>query len=372
MWRPTMNITMPTKVLSCSSALFALLFGVVMIKSQLVPLRYILLGGIVLMVLAIGILSLGFTQTKRPHYVLATVASSMALIVICCIGMKLTTDSVHLLKSISSTTSTHAKDIETTKPFNIYISGIDTYGSIATISRSDVNIVATINPQTRKIVLTTIPRDSYVKIAGGGHDQYDKLTHSGIYGIDASTETVARLLNTTLPNYVRINFTSFIAIVDEIGGIDVANPVAFTTDEHQTFQAGTIHLNGKDALTFSRERHNLAGGDNDRGVNQERVISAIIAKLSSPTILGHYQGIFSVLGSSIQSNITEKSFTSLISQQLDHQKKWQVTMTSVSGTGQTGGLPSYAMPGSQLYMLVIDPNSLQQAQSRIHTALVAK
>lgn len=371
MTRLRLSAPVLTKILSCLSALSVLVFIVLVATSHLVPLRYALPVSIVLAALSLGAVYVSFRKSLRRRNSFLIIAGSIILIVISCIGIKLTSDSLQLLHAISSHSSSSHRDIVTTKPFNIYISGIDTYGSIATVSRSDVNIVATVNPLMHKILLTTIPRDSYVRIAGGGHNQYDKLTHSGNYGISSSSQTVARLLHTDLNDYVRINFTSFIAIIDQIGGVDVNNPVTFTTDDGQTFHAGMLHLNGKDALTFSRERHNLAGGDNDRGVNQERVVSAIFTKLSSANVLKHYQSILRVLSSSIQSNITEKSYASLINQQLDHQDKWKVTMTTVSGVGQTGGLPSYAMPGSQLYMFVINDTSLHQAQARIQAALSA-
>lgn len=337
--------------------------------SGFVPLKYILLSvGLVLLPNVLLI----FLYEKRTRGRFAWIVSFLlvALIVLySCLMLSVGFDSQKLISQVTSDSSIKKTTIDTTKPFNLYISGIDTYGDISTVSRSDVNILATINPSTHHILLTTIPRDSYVKIAGGGNDQYDKLTHAGIYGVDSSRTTVARLLNMPIDNYVRINFTSFVKIVDTLGGVDVTNPTAFTTDSKQVFPAGTLHLNGKDALTFSRERHNLAGGDNDRGRNQERVISAIIQKISSPTGLYHYRDILGVLGSSIQTNLAQGSMTALVNKQLDGGSSWTVEMADIAGKGQTGGLPSYAMPTSQLYMFVLNNQSLQQAQSRIQAML---
>ena len=253
--------------------------------------------------------------------------------------------------------------------FNIYISGIDTYGDISYVSRSDVNIVLTINPDTKEILLTTIPRDSYVSIAGGGNDQYDKLTHAGIYGVDSSIQTLENLLETDIQAYVRLNFSSLVSLVDKIGGIVVQNPVAFTTDGGQSFAAGSLSLNGAQALTFSRERHNLAGGDLDRGINQQRVIMAIFNKISSPALLSNYQDILTAVSESIETNISAQDITKFANFQLNYGGKWQIDNNIITGHGQTGGLPSYAMPSHALYMYVLDEAALESTKQRVGDVL---
>lgn len=262
-----------------------------------------------------------------------------------------------------------AAKLNSSDVFNVYISGIDTYGDISLVSRSDVNIVATINPTTKQILLTTIPRDAYVNIAGGGNDQKDKLTHAGIYGVDSSIGTIEKLLGIKIDAYLRVNFTTVISLVDKIGGVDVENPVAFKTDSGEAFPAGTLHLNGKQALTFSRERHNLAGGDSDRGVNQQRVIVAIIKKVSSPSMLTNYQSILATVGRSIETNVSSQDITKFANMQLDYGGAWQIETINVKGRGQTGGLPSYAMPGRELYMYVLDPVSVAVTRQQIQDTL---
>lgn len=258
-----------------------------------------------------------------------------------------------------------AAKLNSSDAFNVYISGIDTYGDISLVSRSDVNIVATINPTTKQILLTTIPRDAYVSIAGGGNNQKDKLTHAGIYGVDSSIGTIENLFGISIDAYVRVNFTTVISLVDKIGGVDVENPVAFKTDSGEAFAAGTLHLNGKQALAFSRERHNLAGGDSDRGVNQQRVIVAIFKKVSSPSLLTNYQSVLATVGRSIETNVSSQDITKLANMQLDYGGAWQIETTNVKGRGQTGGLPSYAMPGRELYMYVLDEQSLEDTKDAI-------
>lgn len=254
--------------------------------------------------------------------------------------------------------------------FNIYISGIDTYGPISSVSRSDVNIIMTVNRKTNKILLTTTPRDSYVAIADGGQNQYDKLTHAGIYGVDASVHTLENLYGIDISNYIRLNFTSFLQLIDLVGGVDVENTQDFTAGGHH-FPVGTVHLNAEQALVFVRERYSLANGDNDRGKNQERVIAALIKKLSSPENLTNYQAILKGLEGSIQTDLSLETIMELVNTQLAGGNQFTVESQALTGTGQMG-LPSYAMPGSQLYMMEINPDSLAQVKAAMQTVLDGK
>ncbi|HEM4709026.1 TPA: LCP family protein [Streptococcus suis] len=251
--------------------------------------------------------------------------------------------------------------------FNIYISGIDTYGPISSVSRSDVNIIMTINRATHKILLTTTPRDSYVAIADGGQNQYDKLTHAGIYGVNASVHTLENLYGIDISNYIRLNFTSFLQLIDVVGGIDVENTQEFTSGEH-TFPVGTVHLDAEQALIFVRERYSLANGDNDRGKNQEKVIAALIKKLSAPENLRNYQAILNSLEESIQTDLSIETIIDLVNTQLESDTQFTVESQALVGNGRTD-LSSYAMPGSQLYMMEINQDSLEQAKVSIQSVL---
>ncbi|NQI35603.1 LCP family protein [Streptococcus suis] len=251
--------------------------------------------------------------------------------------------------------------------FNIYISGIDTYGPISSVSRSDVNIIMTVNRATHKILLTTTPRDSYVAIADGGQNQYDKLTHAGIYGVNASVHTLENLYGIDISNYIRLNFTSFLQLIDLVGGIDVENTQEFTSGGYN-FPVGTVHLDAEQALIFVRERYSLANGDNDRGKNQEKVIAALIKKLSSPENLRNYQAILNSLEDSIQTDISIETIMGLVNTQLESGTQFTVESQALTGTGRSD-LSSYAMPGSQLYMMEINQDSLEQAKAAIQSVL---
>ena len=194
--------------------------------------------------------------------------------------------------------------------FNVYISGIDTSGNIRNVSRSDANIVVTVNTKTNEILLTSIPRDYYVTLHS--KNAKDKLTHSGIYGINETVNTVEDLLGIDINYYVRVNFTTVVKLVDAIGGIDVNSDYAFNALGY-SFKKGTNHLNGSKALAFSRERHSFADGDVQRAKNQQKVINAIISKLtSSTTLLTQYSNILNSLSGNFQTNIEQDDISILV------------------------------------------------------------
>ena len=291
-----------------------------------------------------------------------------------------------LLESVDSNYASNLKTIYTykikkknsnsanpvdSKVFNIYISGIDTYGPISTVSRSDVNIIMTVNMNTHKILLTTTPRDAYVKIPGGGADQYDKLTHAGIYGVETSEQTLEDLYGIKLDYYARINFTSFLKLIDQLGGVTVHNDQAFTQGKFD-FPVGDIQMNSEQALGFVRERYNLDGGDNDRGKNQEKVISAILNKLASLKSVSNFTSIVNNLQDSVQTNMSLNTINALANTQLESGSKFTVTSQAVTGTGSTGQLISYAMPNSSLYMMKLDNSSVESASQAIKKLMEEK
>lgn len=258
------------------------------------------------------------------------------------------------------------------KAFNIYISGIDTYGPISSVSRSDVNIIMTVNQETKKILLTTTPRDAYVPIADGGNNQNDKLTHAGIYGVDASIHTLENLYGIDLNYYARLNFTSFLKLIDLLGGVDVNNDQEFTSlHGNYHFPVGNVHLDSERALGFVRERYSLANGDGDRGRNQQKVISAIIQKLTSAEALKNFDDIMQSLQDSVQTNMPPETMVSLVNAQLASGGKYTVITRDLKGTGRMD-LPSYAMPDSSLYMLEVDPNSLETLKTEIKDIMEGK
>lgn len=255
------------------------------------------------------------------------------------------------------------------KPFNVYISGIDVYGDITQNSRSDVNLIATINPKTHRVLITTTPRDYYVTIPGISGGACDKLTHAGVYGIDVSMATLENLYDTTIPFYIRVNFTSVEEIVDVMGGVDVESELAFTTSEDSGLvmdvKEGKNHFNGKEALAFVRERQNLPTGDNQRGRNQQALLKALIEKAMSPLILFRANGMINSVAGNSETNMSEKQIKSLVKMQLNDGKGWDVE--SVAATGNDSGKQwCYSYSDGPLYVTVPDWGSVEEIKEKIN------
>ena len=252
-------------------------------------------------------------------------------------------------------------DSLTKEPFTVYISGLDVYGDERDgenrdSERSDVNIIAVVNPTTYQILLVTTPRDYFVPIPGVSGGMNDKLTHAGTYGIDASMATLGELYETDINYYVRLNFSSLIEIVDILGGVDVYSDYAFSTGWESGYemevQEGYNHFDGQQALAFCRERHNLLDGDNQRGRNQQAVITAMLKKVLSPTMLLRATGIINQVSKGVETNITQGQLNSLVKYQLDTGAEW--TIQSVAATGYDGEDYPYSMPNDLVYVIYPD------------------
>lgn len=253
----------------------------------------------------------------------------------------------------------------TKKPFNIFISGIDTYGNINSVSRSDVNMIMSINPTDKKILLTSIPRDYYVKLSG--INEYDKLTHAGMYGIDTSIDTVETLLDTKINYYIKVNFSSLVKVVNTLDGIDVDSKYQFTSQDGYSFKKGINHLNGKKALSFARERKALPDGDRSRGENHQAVLAAIINKASSKSILTNYNSLLKSLKPSLVTNLSNKELTSFIKMQIDKDIKWNITYVNLDGSD--GYEYTYSYAKNKLYVMIPDEETIEQAKEEIRKIL---
>lgn len=268
----------------------------------------------------------------------------------------------------------------TTEPFVVYCSGIDARSSDINIqSLSDVNILAVIHPRTHQILLINTPRDYYVPLARNG--QRDKLTHAGIYGIDESSAVLGSLYGVDVDYYARVNFFGLKKIVDALDGVDVISEHSFTTvrmelpDDSGTgthrasysFTEGLNHLNGEEALAFSRERKAFADGDNQRGRNQMAVIQAIVDKATSPSILKSYQKLLSAVSDAFITNLTYQDISSLVQMQLSDMSDWNITTYSVSGDG--GMEYCYSMPGQELWVMWPDAEQINTAKNLIRQVM---
>lgn len=251
-------------------------------------------------------------------------------------------------------------------PFNIYISGIDTYGNITKVSRSDVNMLVSLNPSKGKILLTNIPRDYYVKLHT--YEQYDKLTHAGIYGINESMQTIEDLLDTKINYYLKVNFTTLVSVVDALGGIDVVSNYAFTSQDGYTYKKGVNHLDGKKALSFARERKAFSAGDRVRGENQQLVLTSIIDKLSSIKAFSEYTHLLDAVDGEFMTNLSDKDITSFIKEVIKSGKGFEVASSNLAGTNSYEYTYSYKK--NKLYVMKPSLESINNAQEKINNILI--
>lgn len=268
----------------------------------------------------------------------------------------------------------------TKEPFVVYCSGIDARDpDISARSRSDVNILAVVNPKTKQILMINTPRDYYLPLARNG--ELDKLTHAGLYGIDESMKVLANLYGVQADYYVRVNFAGLVKIVDALGGVDVNSERAFTTvgmevpdaDNSQSFHyesysftKGINHLNGNQALCFARERKFFDDGDNQRGRNQMAVIKAIVDKASSPAILTKYQDLLKALSDAFITSMPYEDISSLVQMQLGDMASWNITSYAVSGEGSTEYC--YAL-GDKAWVMIKDSSMVNTAKNMIQQVL---
>ena len=248
--------------------------------------------------------------------------------------------------------------------YNIYISGIDVAGNIGTVSRSDVNIIMTVNTNTKKILLTTTPRDTYLKIPGKGQDQYDKLTHAGMYGIQTSIATIQNLYDMDIDYYVRLNFTSFINIINLVGNIEVYNDQAFKAS-HGGYHMpkGMITLDAKKALAFVTERFSLENGDYDRGKNQEKVIEAVIKKIANIGNITKINTILDGIASSIQTDVKMDEVMKLVNKALEEKDGYEIKSQALE-VKERLDLVSFAL-GKKIHMGEVQKDSLNKVRNKI-------
>lgn len=275
-------------------------------------------------------------------------------------------DKVRVLYHYGIETELEQETADVGEPFNVYISGIDVDGPIATNSRSDVNIIMTVNPNTKKILLTTTPRDYYVQIPDISGEQRDKLTHAGIYGVDASMRTLEQLYGIDISYYARVNFSSLVKIVDTLGGVDVDSDFEFTAGGYQ-FKKGMNHLDGKQALAFSRERYSFEDGDNQRGKDQEKVLTAILNKAMSSAILSNASALIADVSDSVQTNMTQEEMAKFIKMQLNDGASWTIESQAASGNGDTQAC--YSSGDQPLYVMWPDEAVVQSISAKMNEIL---
>lgn len=339
----------------------------------ILPEKYMAAFGILLILLLLFVKALQGrakrSRKKRGTGKLISLLVSAVAITVGFYGLKVNDalDKIAIGEENGEYDEVHALPV-TDRPFSIYISGIDVYGDITQESRSDVNLIATINPGTHKILLTTTPRDYYVTIPGVSGEQRDKLTHAGTYGVQTSMATLENLYDTEIPFYIRVNFTSVEEIVDVMGGVDVESELAFTTSKAAgkvvDVKEGMNHFNGKEALAFVRERKALATGDNQRGKNQQALLTAMLEKAMSPQILFSANGMINSVAGNAETNLSEAQIKSLIRMQIDEMKGWKIESVAAEGD-DSGKQYCYSYSAAPLYVTVPYESSVSEIQEKI-------
>ena len=267
----------------------------------------------------------------------------------------------------------------TTTPFNILISGNDSFGKLDEVSRSDVDMVVTVNPVTSTVLMTSIPRDSYVQEYcddyACNYGANDKLTHTGIYGVDTTRDTIEQLLDIDINYTYRVNFTSMIDIVDALGGVDIdvdegmAVSKFYSDSTLEGVHEGTNHLNGKRALAYSRERKAYLDGDSQRARNQQQVLQAMVKKATSPELLKNYSSILNAISGAFDTNMTSDEITSFIKYQIQAMPGWKFEQYVLKGYSD---MQVSAELGSAVSVIMLYQDSIRVASEKIQAVLDGK
>ena len=353
------------KILLTVQAILSVLVLVQLWRTQMLPVLY-------LVVLA-ALLALLWLLVKRcQEYKTAGTVSRVFSVVLCAamaMGCVWAQQGLAALGNMTNGFLSNAEANKITKePFVVYLSGVDTRGDLTDKARSDVNIIAAVNPVTKQVVPINTPRDYYVDLAGT--NSKDKLTHAGLYGVQTSMDTLGNLYGVDVQHYIRINFAGFINIIDALGGVDVYSDQAFTSVgspgyyDPTTFVEGWNHLDGKAALAFARERHAFKTGDVQRGINQMKVIDAMLNKIKSPALLMGFTKILDAVSDSFVTSLSQNQISALVRMQLSDFAEWNIERYTVTGSSGSS-TKCYSAKGQKLYVMKPDEASVAKAKEMI-------
>ena len=356
-------------VLLVLQAILSLAALVQLWRTQMLPVLYLVIITALLVLLWLLVRK---CLASRSGAVVARVLSVL-LCAALAVGCVWAQQGLTALDSMTSGLLTGAEANKITKePFVVYLSGVDNRGELTEKARSDVNILAVVNPTTKQAALINTPRDYYVDLAGT--DSKDKLTHAGLYGVETSMATLGNLYGVDVEHYLRINFAGFINIIDAIGGVDVYSDQAFTSVgspgyyDPTTFAEGWNHLDGKSALAFARERHAFKTGDIQRGINQMKVIDAMANKLKSPALLMGFSKLMDAAADCFVTSLSQEQISALVRMQLGDLANWDIQSYTVTGSGAKS-TKCYSAKGQSLYVMKPDENSVNEAKALIAAVL---
>lgn len=351
-----------TKIWSLLYLIALLVFVSSMLVLDVVPSKVLLGAFVVLLIIsAVFFVQLFRDNIKRSRKVTAFILS-LILMVVYTVGTAYAVATHEFLGQVTAKKKAEDAVDVTSKPFNIYISGMDTTGKITEEARSDVNMIITVNPKTHKVLMTSIPRDYLVELQNG---EKDKLTHTGLMGIDETTSDVEDLLGIKINYYVKVNYNTLKDLVNSIGGITINSDKAFISYIGKyRFVEGENQLDGAKALAYARERHAYSDGDNHRVRNQQEVLKAIVKKLTgSTTLLTRYNKILKYLAPTMEMNLTRAEVKALVKFQLGKNPKWKFESNSLEGFDAFSTV--YSAGNQQLYVMKPDEESIKKARQKI-------
>lgn len=351
-----------TKIWSLLYLIALLVFVSSMLVLDVVPSKLLLGAFVVLLIIsAVFFVQLFRDNIKRSRKVTAFILS-LILMVVYTVGTAYAVATHEFLGQVTAKKKAEDAVDVTNKPFNIYISGMDTTGKITEEARSDVNMIITVNPKTHKVLMTSIPRDYLVELQNG---EKDKLTHTGLMGIDETTSDVEDLLGIKINYYVKVNYNTLKDLVNSIGGITINSDKAFISYIGKyRFVEGENQLDGAKALAYARERHAYSDGDNHRVRNQQEVLKAIVKKLTgSTTLLTRYNKILKYLAPTMEMNLTRTEVKALVKFQLGKNPKWKFESNSLEGFDAFSTV--YSAGNQQLYVMKPDEESIKKARQKI-------
>ena len=276
---------------------------------------------------------------------------------------------------VENTDKANAVSDITSKPFNVLISGSDTRGGFDENGRSDVIMVATINPKTSTILLTSVPRDFYVTTACDAADgcmqgALDKITHTGIHGTNTTKRTVEQLLGVEINYTFKVGFDTVTDLVDALGGVDVyVEPGYAVTTSTFSVHEGTNHLDGEHALAYARERYSYTEGDRQRTKNQQQVLMGIVNEATKPSVITKYASIMDAMANTFSTTMSNEEISDLIKYQINNNPKWKIEQYMVDGTGDT---LMCAELGDAASVMVPDQSTVKMAKDKINAVLAGK
>ena len=276
---------------------------------------------------------------------------------------------------VENTDKANAVSDITSKPFNVLISGSDTRGGFDENGRSDVIMVATINPKTSTILLTSVPRDFYVTTACDAADgcmqgALDKITHTGIHGTNTTKRTVEQLLGIEINYTFKVGFDTVTDLVDALGGVDVyVEPGYAVSTSTFSVHEGTNHLDGEHALAYARERYSYTEGDRQRTKNQQQVLMGIVNEATKPSVITKYASIMDAMANTFSTTMSNEEISDLIKYQINNNPKWKMEQYMVDGTGDT---LMCAELGDAASVMVPDQSTVKMAKDKINAVLAGK